>query len=154
MCIELKIKAKHLAEEARIIKFEEEKLKKQIRFLVKRDGVELRKTDPNVRFWWQQEFTELGKVDDKLNSLVVHRKWDLRNEVRATHLARTFLAGKSAKSVENKTTDLGILMYYVMPRVVKLVNKYGKLKLEKKDLSNWYIHGTTCSREQVLRQVS
>ena len=83
MCIELKIKAKHLALEPKIIKHEERKLKGQIKYT--------KGTDANLIY--------------KLNDLVNHRKWNVRNESRATELARAYLAGKPYSYVEKKRKD-------------------------------------------------
>jgi hypothetical protein len=58
----------------------------------------------------------------------------VRNENRATFLARAYLAGKSYKSIENKCHDPVVLRAYVLPRVCEMVNKYGPAadKLSKK----------------------
>ena len=106
MCVELKIKSKHLSAEAKIIRFEEEKL---------------RQKDRTTFF-----------------SLRWHRKWDVRNENRATFLARAFLAGKTYKSVERKVHDLPLLYIYILPRVLVMANKYGSVKLTKQDILDWF----------------
>lgn len=105
MSIELKIKSKHLSEEAKIIRFEERKLKA--------------KNKP--AFW----------------SLRQHRTWDVRNENRATFLARAFLAGKAYNSVEHKVHSMYKLEYIIAPRVVAMVNKYGTEQKTKADILNW-----------------
>lgn len=117
MSIELKIKSKHLALEPRIIKHEEEKLKKQIKY---------NNTD--------------YKLVDKLNSLVCHRKHNVRNEVRATELARAYLAGKTYTYVEKKRKDEGSFQLYIVPRIVAMVTKYGtgdQRKVDKKTIQDW-----------------
>jgi hypothetical protein len=106
MCVELKIKSKHLSEEAKIIRFEEEKLRHKNR--------------------------------DKFFSLREHRKLDVRNENRATFLARAFLAGKAYKTVERKVHDLPKLYYSILPRVLAMVNKYGTARLTKQDIVDWF----------------
>ena len=116
MTIELKIKNKHLAEEAKIIRFEEKKLLKHARSQMNH----LRATGTND---WRQEL-EFYRPYKSLNQ---HRKWDVRNEQRATYLARAFIEGKKYSEVENAKTDKFKLSYYIMPRVVKMVQKYGKL---------------------------
>ena len=103
MCIELKIKAKHLALEPKVIKHEERKLKSQIKYT--------RGTD--------------AKLIMKLDSLVAHRRWNVRNESRATGLARAYLAGKSYTSVELKRNDDAMFRMYIVPRIVAMVTKYG-----------------------------
>lgn len=109
MSIELKIKSKHLGLEAKVIRHEERKLKKQIR--------------------WQ---CDRGTPDSKLimqyQSISNHRKWEVRNENRATFLARAYLSGRPYKSVENKIHDKHVLRFYILPRVFEMVNKYGPSK--------------------------
>ena len=115
MSVELKIKSKHLSEEARIIRFEERKFRKQVDWL---------KTH-------QQTY---DKEHGTMLSLKQHRRWDVRNENRATFLARTYLAGKDYKTVEHKCNDLVVLRCYIFPRLCEMVNKYGPAaqKLSKK----------------------
>ena len=115
MSVELKIKSKHLGEEARIIRFEERKFRKQVDWL---------KTH-------QQTY---DKEHTTMMSLKQHRRWDVRNENRATFLARTYLAGKDYKTVEHKCNDLVVLRCYIFPRLCEMVNKYGPPadKLSKK----------------------
>ena len=122
MCIELKIKAKHLALEPQIIKHEEQKLKGQIKYT--------KGTDANLIY--------------KLNDLVNHRKWNVRNESRATELARAYLAGKPYSYVEAKTRRKDwshecFFALYVVRRIVAMVQNYGPRELRKmdpKDLRN------------------
>ena len=118
MSIELKIKSKHLALEAGVIRFEERKLAKQVSWLRKN----------------QQPST---KVEYKLNSISAHRRWDVRNENRATFLARAFIAGKKYKQVETSVKDPDILLFYIVPRVVSMVKKYYSYKIDDKDIRNW-----------------
>lgn len=118
MSIQLKIKSKHLGLEAKVIKFEEAKLKKQIRWYCDRQS-------PNDKLVWQ------------LNDITNHRKWDVRNENRATFLARAFIAGVPYKTVEHKVKDRAILTQYIAPRVLSMVKKYKSYKLEMDDVMNW-----------------
>ena len=104
MCIELKIKSKHLALEPKIIKHEECKLKGQIKYTKGTD----------ISLIW------------KLNSLTNHRKWNVRNEARATELARAYLAGKSYNYVEKKRNDDVMFQLYIIPRIHAMVTRYGK----------------------------
>lgn len=115
MSVELKVKSKHLSEEARIIRFEERKFRKQVEWLKGR----------------QQPYE---KEHATMMSLKEHRRWDVRNENRATFLARTYLAGKDYKTVEHKCNDLVMLRCYIFPRLCEMVNKYGPpaQKLSKK----------------------
>lgn len=118
MSIELKIKSKHLGLEAKVIKFEEAKLKKQLRWHSKVQS-------PNQKLEW------------KLNSITEHRKWNVRNENRATFLARAFIAGVPYKTVEHKVKDHAKLTVYILPRVLSMVKKYKSFKLEMEDIQEW-----------------
>lgn len=115
MSVELKVKSKHLSEEARIIRFEEHKFQKQVDWLKAR----------------QQPYENQHAT---MMSLKEHRRWDVRNENRATFLARAFLAGKAYKTIEQKCHDPVVLRCYVFPRICDMVNKYGPAneKLTKK----------------------
>lgn len=122
MCIELKIKSKHLALEPAIIRHEENKLKHRIKHHRSDDKVS------SIDLEW------------KLHSLTNHRKLEVRNESRATHLARTFLAGKPYVRAELKRNDDYYFVQYIVPRVVAMVTKYGKgeqRKATKDTILNW-----------------
>lgn len=118
MSIELKIKSKHLSLEAKVIKFEEAKLKKQIRWHSKVQS-------PNKKLEW------------KLASITEHRKWNVRNENRATFLARAYIAGVPYKTVEHKCKDVYLREQQILPRVHSMVKKYHSYKLEMEDILNW-----------------
>lgn len=118
MSIELKIKSKHLGLEAKVIKFEEAKLKKQLRWHSKVQS-------PNQKLEW------------KLNSITEHRKWNVRNENRSTFLARAFIAGVPYKTVEHKVKDYAKLKVYILPRVLSMVKKYHSWKIEMEDIESW-----------------
>jgi hypothetical protein len=119
MSIELKIKSKHLSEEARIIRFEERKLFKQYQ-------------------WSLNNYISAGnngmypRWDDKAfsdyYSLKHHRTWDVRNENRATFLARAYIASVPYTSVEQKRKPEkeSYFQVIVLPRVFAMVVKYGK----------------------------
>lgn len=117
MSIELKIKSKHLSVEAQIIRFEERKLKKQVRWFIE----DHKSTGAN-----EGPVLNSFKPFHKLNSLKNHRRWDVRNENRATFLARAYLAGKVYSSVEQKRKPENEFKFttYVLPRVVSMVAKY------------------------------
>lgn len=126
MSIELKIKSKHLSVEAKIIRFEENKLTKQIKWL--REHQQPYETE----FW-------------KRHSLNYHRRHDVRNENRATFLARAFIAGKAYSSVEQKRKEENEWEFVtsVVPRVLAMVKKYHNIKhedrekLTKEDILKW-----------------
>lgn len=114
MSIELKIKNKHLSEEAKIIRFEERKLLKRAR---------VSKNEKTYR---------------NLNSLTQHRKWDVRNENRATSLARAFISGKSYSLVECFCKDIFKRNVYIAPRVISMIRKYHNKDFEAKELYKWF----------------
>ena len=113
MSVELKIKSKHLGEEAKIIRFEEHKLKRQID-------------------WLEDHQQDAKKLRDTWLSIKDHRRRDVRNENRATFLARAFIAGKPYKTVEAKVHDRGTLEAMLRGRVLEMVAKYGNNKIFKK----------------------
>ena len=108
MSIYLKIKNKHLALEAGVIKFEERKQKKLGNYQV-------------------------------VNSLCEHRKRNVRNENRATSLARAYIRGAKYSSVERtrKSEKEYDFSAYVYPRVLTMIQKYSDRKFCKQDLDNW-----------------
>lgn len=125
MSIELKIKSKHLGVEAQIIRFEERKLKKQVRWFI--DDHKATGANDEVKL---HNFTPFNQY----TSLNRHRRWDVRNENRATFLARAYLAGKSYASIEQKRKPENEYNFYVyiLPRVTAMVAKYGPAKLPLK----------------------
>jgi hypothetical protein len=112
MSIKLKIKSKHLALEAGVIRFEELKLKRQIEWLKTHQ-----KDEATFRSEWES-----------LNS---HRRFDVRNEARATYLARGYIEGRKYNTIEYEIKDLGTFNSYILPRVVSMVIKYKLRKIEK-----------------------
>lgn len=117
MSVELKIKSKHLSEEARIIRFEEHKLKKRVDYN-KRKHKEAGHND-SYEHWKDIDH-------NKWSSLNHHRRWDVRNENRATFLARAYIAGIPYNLVEQKRKDEMLFVYCILPRVFSMVVKYGK----------------------------
>jgi len=120
MSIELKIKSKHLGLEAKVIKFEEAKLKQQLR-------------------WLRKHQESVHKLERKLNSITQHRKWDVRNENRATFLARAYISGVPYKTVENKRKPENEYTFriYVLQRVQAMVNRYHNNTITKEALEEW-----------------
>ena len=112
MSIKLKIKSKHLALEAGVIRFEEQKLKRQIEWL---------------KIHQQDE----AKFRGEWNSLNSHRRFEVRNEARATYLARAYIEGRKYETIENNIKDLGTFKTYILPRVVSMVIRYKLGKIEK-----------------------
>ena len=121
MSIELKIKSKHLATEPAIIRHEERKLRNQMRWFKQHYQLGTDPmSDPEYRNLWKQNF-----------SLAEHRKWNVRNESRATFLARAFLSGKRYSTVEKNVHQFSILRAHVVPRIVDMVMKYGPDRIQK-----------------------
>lgn len=120
MSIELKVKSKHLSVEAAIIRHEEVKLKRQIEW--KKD---------------HEEDIELLLI--KWQSLNGHRRWDVRNENRATFLARAYIAGVPYKKVEQKRKEENELKFRftILNRVLNLVKKYSNSNLDMKHITAW-----------------
>ena len=117
MSIELKIKSKHLSEEARIIRFEENKIKRHSRHVRNRQG-----------------HVTADEVLQTFHSLNHHRRWDVRNENRATFLARAYIEGVPYRQVEQKRKEENEWTFWwqVFPRVASMVSKYGDKKIQKK----------------------
>ena len=122
MSIELKIKSKHLATEPAIIRKEEQKILKQIKWLKQQHQIQNANMFddmfyPYHRKWW---------------NLQHHRKTVVRNESRATHLARAYLAGIPYEKVEKKIHDDTVLCAIILPRVYNMVAKYQDKPLQKR----------------------
>ena len=123
MSIELKIKSKHLALEPAIIRKEEKKLLKQIRYHKEK-----------------QDSQTAHQLFYKYVSLHDHRKINVRNESRATLLARAFIAGIPYRAVEQKRTDERLFEKFIVPRVVAMVTKYGgkdNWKITDHEIKKW-----------------
>lgn len=92
--IELKIKAKSLAAEARIIRQLEKRLKRRFKPLKGKKNRGKFKERPGLRD--ERTATVFFKIQS-------HRKFEVRTEARATHLARAFLKGRPYTSLELTT---------------------------------------------------
>lgn len=128
MSVFLKVKSKHLTEEAKIIRFEERKYLKRYHSNVAHHE----KSGSNDQYQWWYD-----KDRNTWYKLMYHRIWDVRNEQRATFIARAYLTGKSYASVEHKRLDEQLFVNQILPRVLTMVNKYGKVKVEMKELIEW-----------------
>tara|TARA_B110000977_G_C10963533_1_gene449498 strand:- start:406 stop:861 length:456 start_codon:yes stop_codon:yes gene_type:complete len=120
MSIELKIKSKHLGQEARIIRFEERKLLKNLRSNI--DWHKANGSNDEYAVWQDKHF-------NSYSSLHSHRTINVRNENRATFLARAYIEGTPYLEAENnrkpeKEYDFN---YVILPRVIAMVLSYGKL---------------------------
>lgn len=133
MSIELKIKSKHLAEEAKIIRFEERKLLKQVAY--KRN--KHKETGSNDVY-----NTSEDSNFSKYKSLSNHRRFDVRNENRATFLARAYLADKPYNTIEQSRREDREYNFqtYVVPRIIDMVMKYGPYRAKAdaiKEVTDW-----------------
>ena len=108
MTTKLKIKSKHLALEPAIIRHEERKLQKQIAWLKK-----------------TSQTNALPKEEWLRQDLSNHRRFEVRNEARATYLAIAFLSGVPYKVLEKARKNETIFKAYILPRVISMVLKYG-----------------------------
>jgi len=119
MSVELKVKSKHLSEEARIIKFEERKQLKQYQWALNKWNA-AGNNDMYPR-WDDKAFNTYCSLNN-------HRKWDVRNENRATFLARAFIAGAPYETVEQKRKPEkeSNFQIVILPRVWAMIAKYGK----------------------------
>ena len=120
MSIELKVKSKHLSVEAAIIRHEEIKLKRQIE-------------------WKKENVEDYDTLLSQWQSLNEHRRWDVRNENRATFLARAYIAGVPYKKVEQKRKEENELKFRftILNRVLSLVKKYSNSNLDMKHITAW-----------------
>lgn len=126
MSIELKVKSKHLGEEARIIRHEEHKQLGYGRYL-QRTFLETNQL-PND---WAERYELNRQWFGSFISLRDHRTTDVRNENRATFLARAFLKGTPYKSVEQTRKNEYKYGMKIVPRIVSMVNKYKSKDSEK-----------------------
>ena len=120
MSIELKIKSKHLSLEAKVIRFEEMKMRKQVSWMEKNG-----KRDDKLRYHINVP-NSYWSIVYKLGSLSDHRKNVVGRENRATFLARAFIAGHPYTRVEKSRRDDKHWEFNVkvLPRVLEMVKKY------------------------------
>lgn len=119
--VKLKVKVKSLAEEARIIRREEVKLKK----------IPFNKRGKITRYTFGEH------IYDPVNQLDIHRRWDVRNEARATQLAIAYIKGKKCSKIE-KSCDEYKRLYYITDRVLKMVQKYHNKNTTREDIKEWF----------------
>ena len=129
MSIELKIKSKHLGQEARIIRFEERKMLKNLR-----SNIEWHKAsghNDQYDVWLDQNWKNY-------RSLRSHRIVNVRHENRATFLARAYLAGTPYLEAENKRKPEKEqdFKYAILPRITAMILSYGKLESGDKEYSS------------------
>lgn len=106
MSVELRIKLAHIGMEPAIIRKHERRIKKRLQY--HRDTLSNR--DP------------CG--DEALrHSLIQHRRWNVRNEARATHLACAFIKETPYRDCE-ETCDVGKRVKHIDHRTINMIRKY------------------------------
>lgn len=121
MSYELKIKAKSLAAEARIIREEEIKLKRKARYARER-----------------QNTKAANHYERQRIALYDHRIDIVRWECRATHLARAFMKGYAYQDIERNARIDPWTKGKLIGRVQKLLNKYHNKALTAEDVTAWF----------------
>ena len=121
MSVYLKIKSKHLALEPAIIRKEEDKVKKQIKHYKMYHQV----TESDWMSYYKSH-PDLYNLCSKHGSLIGHRRWEVRNEARATYLARAYIKHMPYKVVEANTFEK--LPDQVMTSLIRMVMKYGAIR--------------------------
>lgn len=145
MSVQLKIKSKALAVESTIIRKEERKLGKQLKYLCNpKTGEQIMlNEDYYARGGGNSEYTpEILSLVETRESLSTHRKTTVRQEARATHLARAYIAGQDYLSVEasRKPAKEAWEFPYVQGRVESIVKKYAPSRVN--ELRTWYFGGS------------
>ena len=121
MSIELKIKAKSLAAEARIIRQEEIKLKRKARKMSEHQKLDAYRTYSRQR-----------------QSLYDHRIDVVRWECRATNLARAFIKGHAYSDIERNARLDPYTKGRLMGRVHKLLTKYHDKSITAETVQCWF----------------
>ena len=119
----LKVKAKSLAKEARIIRKEERKM------LHSHGKYHYANDCFNVNFVINEDEDDGHCVWH--SELYLHRTVDVRKEARATHIARAFFKGKRYSDIESKV-HCEFTQKQVIDRAARIVQKYGSTELRTK----------------------
>lgn len=145
MSVELKVKSKHLSEEARIIRFEENKFLKQWKW--KWECAQYKNTSNNAPL--NSSGSDSYKTYESLNR---HRRWDVRNENRATFLARAYMAGIPYSQVEQKRKPENeyTFVQYILPRIVSMVAKYGDKRIQKNTMVGSWANRQTIKNPEYI----
>lgn len=101
--IELKVKVKSLAEEARVIRREEGKAKglaQRIERKVKASGVEMPPADPAAVAAWETAWETRCHHRQAFHRLQEHRRGKLRVEARCAQLAYGYIRGRKYSQLE------------------------------------------------------
>lgn len=127
MSIELKIKQKSLAAEARIIRDEEERLSDAAYLnlmLTPQRASKIADPDEMEKYLKRAEQGRQRLLSRK-NRIAAHRRNDLRHESRLTHLARGFIKGLPYEAMEGLVRPNNHLNEFAWDRIEKMVRKYG-----------------------------
>jgi hypothetical protein len=109
----LKVKIKSLVAEARIIRLEEKRNQETLKHAHIKAEAEV-----------------ISKRASLRDELAKHRRYDIRNEARATYLVYGLLKGKTRKQIEGRATEelpqpMTQAEYNLRKRVGELLSKYG-----------------------------
>lgn len=101
----LKIKRDHLATEPSIIRKHEDRIARKIAYHHKKQEHDIALGMSHERYLMQR-----------------HRRWTVRNEIRANNLAVAFLEGTPYKTLEQKCVE-GLRNRHILPRVLKILSQ-------------------------------
>lgn len=121
MSVELRVKEKSLAAEAKIIRQEEIKAKKSATWCRK-----------------HQMSGEAERFNKTRESLHEHRIEVVRFECRATNLARAYIKGTPYRSIERSTKTGDYQMGRLKGRMHKLVCKYHNRQEPIEKINDWF----------------
>jgi len=107
MSTELRIKLAHIGMEPAIIKIHEQRIKNKLAYLKRKSS--------NV---------DTSNLFAERQRLIQHRRWNVRNDARSTHLALGFLTGMPYESLEINC-EVGKRNRHIYPKVCEMVFKYG-----------------------------
>lgn len=78
--------------------------------------------------------------ENGFNPIYSHRVKEVRNEARATHLARAFMSGKTYKSIEPSRKYCKERAFAkIKARLYKIANKYSNAS--RNDIDKWLLAG-------------
>lgn len=135
----MKVRVKELAQEAKFIRFEENKIKKK------------QKISPNYTQWdyvnkCYTNYPDVYSAD--FRKLKTHRRHEVREAARAAQLAYAFLRQVPYSKVEQKRKPEKEYRFqrYIKPEIVRLANKFG-YRYQKEtyadEIEKWLNEGLT-----------
>lgn len=129
---ELKIKAKMLAYEAQTLRKEERHLRNVFRSLVAENKRRVKNGGNDLL-----DTSGLSALADARHGLYAYRTGNVRNDARATNLARAYLAGHTRASVEKTMNHMSEAQETALQSsVATMVRKHGSA-METTLLSAW-----------------